>query len=497
MNSIHAFRLRALRAWLQCLLFAGLAASQSVLAVGLSPDHSGQVLIYPYYTTRGENDTLISVVNHSAEAKALKLRVLEGEHGLAVLTANLYLAPTDVWTGSLTEENGQPALISNDQSCTVPDINLSSPALLDAQPLQSDSGRQSPDRLYEGFVEVIEMGTINLDGLGEATVPGPDNDCSIINSAWADDGVWTLDPQTDMGPPSGGLSGSAVIINVPGARAARYTATALDHFYVPVDGQELSLHTAPAELMPDLGQASPAISQLYIDDEFPPRLLEDQWPNGWLAVSAALMTASISADHESDQQINAATEWVITLPTMNALTQPDSGPIAPFTSTYGEPSAALGDNDHCEEFGYELRERNGWMVTIAPPIDPLPVGTFEAYLCASTNAIPINGAIPSRRQSPATNEAANISTAILASRLYTNIFTNGSESGWMVLNFNWNSPTQFDMPLRILTNNVSGRSYYGLPIVGFAYRAATNRTINALFGTAFDFRRDREITEAQ
>ena len=67
-------------------------------AAALSQDGTGQVLLYPYYTTRGGTDTLITVVNSTNRAKAVKVRFLEGMNSKEVLDFNLYLSKHDVWT---------------------------------------------------------------------------------------------------------------------------------------------------------------------------------------------------------------------------------------------------------------------------------------------------------------------------------------------------------------------------------------------------------------
>jgi len=51
----------------------GIAGIVSVSnAVHINPDGTGQVLVYPYYTTRGDNVTLISIVNTKKMARPLK-----------------------------------------------------------------------------------------------------------------------------------------------------------------------------------------------------------------------------------------------------------------------------------------------------------------------------------------------------------------------------------------------------------------------------------------
>src|SRR3954471_24523493 len=75
-------------------------------AVNLSPDGRGQVLLYPYYTTRTDTagnayGTLVSVINAAASAKAVRVRFLEGKNSREVLDFNLFLSPFDVWTGAV------------------------------------------------------------------------------------------------------------------------------------------------------------------------------------------------------------------------------------------------------------------------------------------------------------------------------------------------------------------------------------------------------------
>src|SRR5512140_2137741 len=113
-------------------VLAGLGAAGSAEAVYLNPNHTGQVLIYPYYTVQSANgnswNTLISVVNTTTRAKAVKVRVLEGKTSAEVLDFNLYLSPNDVWTAAIVPTDNSttsPAvMVTADNSCTAPIGNL-------------------------------------------------------------------------------------------------------------------------------------------------------------------------------------------------------------------------------------------------------------------------------------------------------------------------------------------------------------------------------------
>src|SRR5678816_671653 len=104
-----------------CAALAGIGALGAVgaaQAVNLNPDGLGQVLIYPYYTTRtspagNDYNSLLSVVNSTASVKAVKVRFLEGKNSREVLDFNLFLSPKDVWTAGIVPMGvaitGQPA----------------------------------------------------------------------------------------------------------------------------------------------------------------------------------------------------------------------------------------------------------------------------------------------------------------------------------------------------------------------------------------------------
>ena len=95
-------------------------------AVNINPDGLGEILVYPYYTVRDGQSTILSVVNTTEQAKAVKVRFLEGRNSVEVLDFNLYLSMYDVWTGTVFDAEGDDAglasLTTEDRSCTVPDI---------------------------------------------------------------------------------------------------------------------------------------------------------------------------------------------------------------------------------------------------------------------------------------------------------------------------------------------------------------------------------------
>src|SRR5210317_258321 len=109
---------------LTAAVLAGLAGAAGIVgsaqAVNINSDGLGQVLIYPYYTTNGGNATVLSVVNTTGSAKAVKVRFKEGKNSREVLDFNLYMSAYDVWTAAIADVEGTPSLVVNDNTCTVP-----------------------------------------------------------------------------------------------------------------------------------------------------------------------------------------------------------------------------------------------------------------------------------------------------------------------------------------------------------------------------------------
>src|SRR6476659_8850327 len=110
-----------------------LGAVGAAQAVNLNPDGLGQVLIYPYYTTRAAPNgnvynSLLSVVNSTASVKAVKVRFLEGKNSREVLDFNLFLSPKDVWTAAIIPTANGGGIFTADKSCTTPTVSSSATA---------------------------------------------------------------------------------------------------------------------------------------------------------------------------------------------------------------------------------------------------------------------------------------------------------------------------------------------------------------------------------
>jgi hypothetical protein len=195
---------------------AGLAGTAQ--AVNLNPDGLGQLLIYPYYTTNDGNQTVLSVVNTTDKAKAVKVRFLEGYNSREVLDFNLYMSAEDVWVAAIADggdlgfesQAGVAHLVVPDTSCTVPDLYGDGiDAGLDFG-LQAflpyaftgdfeDGGPTEISRASEGYIEMIEMGVLT-NNWARAKGTLSDDDPGRLGAAKA--ATHVLDTETGLSMPA-------------------------------------------------------------------------------------------------------------------------------------------------------------------------------------------------------------------------------------------------------------------------------------------------------
>lgn len=336
-------------------LTGSIGFSNPAHAVNINHGGYGQVLIYPYYTAKNGNVTLLTIANDSEDAKAVKIRLLESKIGLPALYFNIYLAAKDTWVGSVQNEEGIVTLKTSDTSCTVPYVYRDGGIPVDGGPY----AKSNPET-YEGFlpmseghIEVIDMGLIQKgsDSEGYITlVDGKPVDCDAILRAWAwpdntdpdTRGYWLMNPTTDMSNPSGGLFGDAAIVNASKGTLHSYEAIAINGFAQSIAANDL-LHTEPRFRTPNLNSGDISTAYVTLDNGG-----NTSWSfaRGVDAVSYVLMQESIANQYITGDSVGAATDWVVTFPTKPFYVYPNfSGSnqvLAPFTSLWNGSGA-------CEE----------------------------------------------------------------------------------------------------------------------------------------------------
>jgi hypothetical protein len=331
---------------LTAAVLAGLAGAAGIVG-------SAQAV---YYTVNGGNQTLLSVVNTTDEAKAVKVRFKEGKNSREVLDFNLYLSAWDIWTAAIVdapvacipeEECAAPTMVTADTSCTVPYFygNGGSQAFLPWG--MNDTG--VPDeygpitRATEGYFEMIEMGTLVGESATAAThVDGVPADCDELVDAWTvfDDkagleGYWLETPLTDIEAPSGGLFGGAAIINVQAGHMYSYDAKAINDFATVADPNFLPLHNKPGESSPSLNSGDVLEGDVFVDGNV---VTSTGLTRGVDAVSFVFMHDQVMNEYTTEALVGGATEWVLTFPTKSFYVyEEESGsadPVAPFTQMW-------------------------------------------------------------------------------------------------------------------------------------------------------------------
>jgi hypothetical protein len=290
-------------------------------AVRLEGDGIGQALIYPYYTVQNAQgngwNTYVSVVNHRAEPKVLRVRFREGRNGREVAGWNLYLAANDVWTAAIVPTDAldsSPAyLVTADSSCANPRIPSQGSLFSNAHysAAQSDGQGEGLDRTREGYLEIIEMASLAGPAAQVVTpsMNGIPPDCAPVQGA-------NVTLAGSIAAPSGGLSGTLTFINVNSGMDMASNAVALagltaTPFYRNFDDPYPDFNAAEVDPR----------SHMLVDG----KAYELAWTSGAEAVSSVMMASEVINEYVLDRGTASQTDWVLTYPTRRFF--PDPHPL--------------------------------------------------------------------------------------------------------------------------------------------------------------------------
>jgi hypothetical protein len=484
-------------------LAAFLALATSSLAVSLNPEGVGQALVFPYYTANSSGgnafNTYISIVNHTTEVKALRVRFREGRNGREALAFNLYLSPRDVWTGAIVPAGSTTRLLSTDSSCTDPPLQAQAGAasflpftIANFSGGNEDGAGTDPQRTREGFVEVLEMGV--LGGASAAAVTngaaGNPLNCGAM--------VGNATPTTTR--PTGGLSGTLTLINVANGMDFTVNAEALS------DLASRAYFRAPGDPYPDFNAAEiDAVSEVAAGGS----VFRSRWSRPVDAVSAALLRAEWLAEYALDPGTLSLTDVVLTFPTRHFYTAPASA-LPPFTMPAawsfdcgGPAQPIFGPPDTrgllIEQHNREARFTNYAGAVFTGESVPRP------RVCATAAVVNVRGGSTHM-------PAADRPTFVLGSE------TGGISGGSLVLASTFNNgwvrfiaPT--DASLTSLATSTrwtaaggtltGAHRFTGQPVVGFAVRTFRNGTLACAgatcqgnYGGAFPLKYIRTIAPA-
>jgi hypothetical protein len=472
---------------------AGFGTIGTAEAVFIAPNGTGQALLYPYYTVQnsGTNgwNTYLSIVNTTSDAKAVKVRVLEGRTSAEVLDFNLFLSANDVWTAAIvpvdaTDSSGGK-IITADVSCTAPAIGASGEPFRNFQYVAQAAGLgRGLDRTREGYVEMIEMAS--LSGTAAAavthTAAGVPLNCAYVRVASY---AAINGGGSEVFPPTGGLMGTGTLINVNNGLDAGYKADALEAY------NTVGLITATGATVPALADVFPAVGIVFnsgFDILSSSNLTVYQADftagaaptDGAMALASVYMHDSIMNEYVLDNATASRTDWVVTQPIKNFFVDATTA-WAPYTQKLTASGA-------CEEveFSYFNREERG---ATAGGIDfspPPPAGPSSA-ICWESNILSIrNGA---------THMPTTDVSGVLGSRNSTSInITDTFQNGWAQLRFtdanasgvgltSVGGTSGFSFQMGPLTpGSAAPYTFFGLPATGFMVRTFSNGTLTC--GTA-------------
>jgi len=380
---MHFLFKRLYRATLVAALVA--VSCPSAQAVNLSLDGSGQVLIFPFYTTRNGFVTTVSVTNtESLQSKAAVVTFREARTGARVMGFHIWLPPNGIWTGTVVAAGEGAGIYSGSGPCSTPQLPSGGGNSLafvshhytglavDSFP---DNGGTSLDRTRDGYLEVIEMGVLADGATDAASQPSTaaarirSRDMSMLNCAALQAPM--INPNgTDLLTPAGGLTGSYIIINSTTGVEFAGKAVALQNFFVPPAGSRNALYSPVESGLPDLASVSPARSVVLRPSGTVGA--DVQIVTDWVAaggapidaVSAVLMASTLS--HEFDASPGMKTELIVTMPTKRFYVRPANAGAAqaapvpainPFRTTFA--SATPGDARSCDSIFSLQSDRNG------------------------------------------------------------------------------------------------------------------------------------------
>ena len=525
-------------------LLAGLSAmgvTGTTHAVHINPDGLGQFLIYPYYTVRDGNVTAMSIINTTSLTKAVKVRFLEGKNSREVLDFNLFLSPTDVWTGLILPTQDGAKLESGDNSCVTPsDLfgNAAGVVRNDVRDLPINAFKNTQytgmnadnasfiflDRTREGYIEVVEMGIVTdatLQGYIKHNSGGVPTNCAALDGY--DPMSGPVGPQVKFpGPylasPGGGLTGRGSIINSANGTNYTYDITALDGWWEPlVPGPGNVPYSAAGSTAPSISLQDGISTVSYVpvsgSQTIPNStgVVRAVWASSREAVSAVFMRNSVINEFVTDAGSVSRTDWVVTMPTkrdnigvgMNTIIRP----TRPFTNSFGNPdSFSFGA---CDIYTLGIFNREGGALPPRPPaliigVPPPAVRNSGQSLCWSANVVefgPRNllGSINNYRLQGAADQFATTSATTTGAAFATfGRRVLQGPNGWAVLGFGINiTTTQERQSLTPLSATLNGvpitGTHFGLPVVGAMFHNYTNSGVNSSYGSVIPHKFTRQI----
>jgi hypothetical protein len=267
-------------------LAALLLASASLVQAGplhRSETSNGGLVIMPFWTVDGGQDSLLTVRNDGAGASTVRVRVLD-DQGSLIRIISVYLSAGDQWTAAFTAPDGAAELVSVDGSCVLLEDGSGAEAK-PGDPLLLNLGAATA-----GSLEIIEMASVPPDSIVAAG--GVWTDCATLAGLFVDGG-WANNPNAGLSAPAEGIAATLSILTVEGGSMSTIEGAALSGF------SDVPQHEAPTEFDLDL---SSAVDQGSGNAKVRSRVCIgadcriDEWNQPLEAMAAVLTIAGLSAE---------------------------------------------------------------------------------------------------------------------------------------------------------------------------------------------------------
>ena len=351
---------------------------------------------------------------------------------------------------------GAPGHISTpDHSCTRPAIPASGQDFRNFEYSTPGSDDALPgtglDRTREGYVEMLEMGT--LSGATAAAVThnsaGVPANCGVVQAPG-----FTSVPAGQLNAPTGGLMGTGTLINVQSGLNGDYKADALDGW------STLSDYTDSGFVTPRLDNANPPTSLVIRSGDIDPvtgasslitayRSTFAADPAlvtataGARAVASVFMHTSVMNEYVLDNATASLTDWIITQPLKNRFVSSVVSAV-PYT-------ALLTSSGACETiaFGFFDREEQA-AVASNSDFSPLPPGAVANSLCWESTVLAI-------RNDDAHTNVNTAASSVVGSVNLTNVSVKaGFQNGWAAMIFTGAGATTLGMPAATVAARFAG-----------------------------------------
>lgn len=322
----------------------GSAATADALQFGNTG--TGHMLVVPYFSTQDGNSTLLSIVNtNQTIGKAVKVRFRGASNSDDVFDFQVFLSPGDVWTANISANaDGLSYLTTTDNTCTKPAKSvLNSTPFITARLNPAASAEAKAAGTREGYVEIFNMADIpesatgvyplikhNASGVAGCADTATNTSWTALNTDLADEAAYAAQGLVN---PTTGLAANWTIINVPKAISWSGEAAAVEAVVTatgaPGIGNVVYFPQSAAPVADTTGftadpllKGATAAAQIVkaglydLPDMSTPYLTGAGTPEAQAtSLTAAIAATSVMNEYVTDPAIDAATDWVFSMPT--------------------------------------------------------------------------------------------------------------------------------------------------------------------------------------